>query len=97
MSLERMSQLTFEKPDMEKFPLLGFAFDAIARGGNMPCILNAANEVAVRAFLDEKISFPGMGKLARDVMDKASFIPSPTLEDLIATHAEATRLAQASL
>lgn len=97
LSLEQMSTLTFERPDMGKFPLLGFAFEAIAKGGNMPCILNAANEVAVDAFLHERISFLQMGELASDTMSRMenfSFVKNPTLEDLVNTHAEATATAQ---
>lgn len=97
LSLEQMSTLTFERPDMKKFPLLGFAFEAIAKGGNMPCILNAANEVAVDAFLHERISFLQMGELANDTMcrmENFSFLKNPALEDLVATHAEATATAQ---
>lgn len=93
LSLEQMSNLTFETPDYDKFPLLTFAFSAIEKGGNMPCILNAANERAVAAFLHEKIRFTDMPLLAEYVMAKTPYIPSPSLEDLIATNFEALRIA----
>jgi 1-deoxy-D-xylulose-5-phosphate reductoisomerase len=89
LHLEQYSQLTFEAPDMRKFPLLGFAFDAIEMGGNMPCILNAANEVAVDAFLHKKIRFMDMPKLVSRVMEQAQFIMTPTYEEIIATNKEA--------
>ncbi|MDE5663364.1 MAG: 1-deoxy-D-xylulose-5-phosphate reductoisomerase, partial [Muribaculaceae bacterium] len=92
--LTQMANLTFEAPDYEKFPLLRFAFSAIERGGNIPCILNAANEVAVDAFLHERLSFPGMGRLAEATIQAIPYIAYPTLPDLIATHAEATAKAR---
>lgn len=93
LTLSQMSNLTFEAPDYDKFPLLSFAFSAIEKGGNMPCILNAANERAVAAFLREKIKFTDMPKLAEFTMEKTPYISSPTLEDLIATNSEALRIA----
>lgn len=89
LTLAQYSTLTFEAPDYEKFPLLGFAFEAIRRGGNMPCILNAANEKAVAAFLAGKIRFTEMPEVASYAMEHTPFIASPTLEDLIATNTEA--------
>lgn len=93
LTVEQMAHLSFEEPDMEKFPLLGYAFEAIDKGGNMPCILNAANEVAVAAFLNRRIGFLDMGKVARSTMDHTEFIPSPDLDTLVATHEAATRKA----
>lgn len=93
LTLSQFSTLTFEEPDYDKFPLLSYAFMAIEKGGNMPCILNAANEKAVAAFLSEKISFTDMPKLTAYTMDKTPFISSPTLDDLIATNAEALKIA----
>lgn len=94
LQLSQFAQLTFEAPDMEKFPLLSYAFQAISEGGNMPCILNAANEVAVEAFLHEKIGFLKMGEVARLTMRAVPFIKNPDLSDLIATHADATAKAR---
>ena len=93
LSLSQFSTLTFEEPDYEKFPLLTYAFKAIEMGGNMPCILNAANEKAVAAFLREEIKFTDMPRLAAYTMEKTPFIPSPTLDDLIATNTEALKIA----
>lgn len=93
LSLAQMSNLTFETPDYDKFPLLTYAFKAIEKGGNMACILNAANERAVAAFLHEQIRFTDMPKLAEYVMEKTPFISSPSLEDLVATNFEALRIA----
>lgn len=90
----RVMQLNFEKPDYEKFPLLQYAFRAIKKGGNMPCILNAANEVAVKAFLHEEIRFTQMPEVARHTMEATKFISSPSLEDLVETNKEAIKLAE---
>jgi len=82
--------LTFEKPDAKTFRNLQLAYDAMKKGGNMPCILNAANEIAVAAFLQDKIGFLNMSDLIADCMEKITFVSNPTLEDYIATD-EATR------
>ncbi len=82
--------LTFEQPDKETFRNLQLAFNAMATGGNMPCILNAANEIAVAAFLEDKIGFLQMSDLIETCMAKLPFIKQPSLEDYIATD-EATR------
>lgn len=78
-------QLSFEKPDLKTFRNLGFAYEAMNRGGNMPCILNAANEVAVDAFLHGKCSFTGMSDLIETTMAKVDFISCPVLEDYAVT------------
>jgi 1-deoxy-D-xylulose-5-phosphate reductoisomerase len=77
--------LSFESPDKITFRNLQLAYDALEKGGNMPCILNAANEVAVKLFLEEKISFLGMSDLIADCMAKVHFIEKPSLEDYIYT------------
>ncbi len=84
-------QLTFEKPDTEVFPALYLAEEAMKKDGNMPCILNAANEVAVAAFLKEKISFFQIPGITEHLMSKITYIEKPSLEDLVATDKE-TRL-----
>jgi len=89
--------LTFEKPDTSRFRNLSLAFEAIARGGNIPCIMNAANEVAVKAFLDERISFLGMTELIERTMETVSFIKNPTLDDYIASNDEARAYASSLL
>lgn len=85
--------LTFERPDTETFRNLGLAYEAMQKGGNMPCILNAANEVAVDAFLYGKCSFTGMSALIETVMAKADFIPRPTLDDYVETDRLSRRIA----
>ena len=80
--------LTFENPDMQKFRNLGFAFEAIRKGGNMPCILNAANEVVVAAFLQDKIGFLEMSDVIENAMQTMNFIASPSYEDLVETDKE---------
>jgi len=86
-------QLTFEKPDMEVFQNLKLAFGAMDKGGNMPCIMNAANEIAVEAFLNESLEFWKMPELIRKTMEGVEFIEHPGLEDYFATDAEARRYA----
>ncbi len=83
--------LTFEQPDLNTFQNLSLAFYALEKGGNMPCILNAANEVAVQAFLSDQISFLGMSDLISTCMQKITFIQQPNLEDYIQTD-EHTRI-----
>ena len=93
LSFEKYSTLTFEKPDMQKFPLLGFAFDAIRSGGNMPCILNAANEVAVDAFLHGRIGFTRMPELVEMTMRRTPYTKEVSLDTFVQTHAAATAVA----
>ena len=78
--------LTFEKPDLKTFKNLQLSYDAMEKGGNMPCILNAANEIAVEAFLNNKIGFLNMSDLIADCMEKIIFVPNPSLEDYISTN-----------
>ena len=89
LNISDFATLSFEKPDYNKFPLLGFAFDAAKKGGNMPCILNAANEKAVEAFLSNKIGFTDMPLLVEYAMQKTPFIKSPDIHDLIYSNKEA--------
>ncbi|MDL2220945.1 1-deoxy-D-xylulose-5-phosphate reductoisomerase [Parabacteroides sp. OttesenSCG-928-N08] len=91
------SSLTFEEPDMNRFRNLAFAYEAVRQGGNMPCILNAANEVVVEAFLHDKIGFLRMSDVIEQVMGKAHFIQTPTYENYVATDSEARALAAALL
>lgn len=88
-NLADIHQLTFERPDYEKFRNLGLAYDALRRGGNIPCILNAANEIAVDAFLKGKIGFFAMSDIIEQTISETAFISSPTLDDYIATDREA--------
>ncbi len=86
--------LTFDKPDLKVFRNLQLAFDSARRGGNIPCAMNAANEVAVRRFLQDKIGFLEMSDLIENTMNRISFIKQPSLSDIMDTHAEATRIAE---
>lgn len=85
--------LTFEKPDMEKFPCLSLAFEAIRKGGNVPCAMNAANEAAVAAFLKDCIRFYDIPEIISACMAGVNFVEKPTVEDLLATNAEVYRVA----
>ncbi|MDR1499884.1 MAG: 1-deoxy-D-xylulose-5-phosphate reductoisomerase [Tannerellaceae bacterium] len=93
LDFRRYNTLTFEEPDTERFPNLTFAFEAIRKGGNMPCILNAANEVAVASFLRDETGFLQMSDLIEQTLQKASFVANPAYEDYMATDAEARRIA----
>lgn len=93
LDFNQYSTLTFEEPDMERFRNLAFAFEAARQGGNMPCILNAANEVVVAAFLQDRIGFLQMSDVIERTMRKASFIVNLSYEDYVATDTEARRLA----
>ena len=94
MTIADYASLTFEKPDFEKFPLLSTAYEAARRGGNVPCVMNAAKEIAVAAFLDDKIGFNDIYNTIEKTMAWAPFIGSPAYEDYVATNAEARHYAQ---
>lgn len=89
----KCNTLTFEAPDTKRFRNLAFAYEAMNRGGNMACILNAANEVVVAAFLKDQISFLGMSDVIEKTMNKVSFISNPTYNDYVETDAIARRIA----
>lgn len=89
----KMTELTFEQPDIKRFRCLGLAYEALNRGGNMACILNAANEAVVAAFLKDRIPFLRMSEIIEETMAKVAFIQTPTYEDYVATDAEARRVA----
>lgn len=86
--------LTFEQPDTDTFPNLRLAYEALETGGNAPCVLNSANEVAVEAFLNRRISFLGMSELIESCMREIEFIKRPTLSDYLETDRETARLAE---
>ncbi len=86
--------LTFEQPDRETFRNLDLAFDSMNKGGNMPCVLNAANEIAVEAFLKEELGFLEMSDLISECMAKATFVQKPSIEDYIEIDAETRRSAK---
>ena len=89
-----LGALTFEEPDLARFPNLALAYEAMRRGGNMPCVLNAANEVANLAFREGRCGFLQMSDIIEKTMNQAAFIPKPSYEDYVATDTEARRLAQ---
>ena len=97
VNLFEYRDLTFEEPNRKLFRNLDIALSSIEKGGNMPCIMNAANEVAVAAFLRDEISFFGMSDLIEKTMQKISFIAEPTLEDYVATHEESMKYAKTLL
>ena len=86
--------LTFEAPDLGTFRNLALALEAMQRGGNAPCVLNAANEVAVELFLQDRIGFLEMSDLIEERLAKATFVPRPTLDDLEASDAETRAVAK---
>ncbi|MBO5079882.1 MAG: 1-deoxy-D-xylulose-5-phosphate reductoisomerase [Bacteroidaceae bacterium] len=94
LDFSTMKELTFEQPDTNRFRCLALAYEALNRGGNMACIVNAANEVVVSAFLKDKISFLRMSEVIEQTMAKVPFIQIPTYEDYVATDAEARRMAE---
>lgn len=93
LDLFKLGTMTFEEPDMESFRNLAFAFDAAHKKGNMACILNAANEIVVDAFLREKIGFLQMSDIIEKTMTKASFVQQPAYEDYVESNVEARAIA----
>lgn len=89
-------KLTFEQPNTKNFRNLALAFEALNQGGNMPCILNAANEVVVQAFLSDKVNFLQMPEIIEQIMEKAAFIKNPNLDDYVQTDKE-TRILTSAL
>ena len=93
LDLFAAQKLEFFEPDLEKFSCLAMAYEAIRRGGNMPCIVNAANEIVNRAFLEDRCRFLQMGDVIAQTMERAPFVAKPTYEDYVQTDAEARRIA----
>ena len=94
LDLFAVKQLTFEEPDMQRFPNLRLAYEAMEKGGNMPCILNAANEVVNLAFREGKCGFLQMSEVIEQTMGTTSFITEPTYEDYVQTDKEARKIAK---
>ena len=94
LDFSKMTELTFEQPDTNRFRCLALAYEALNKGGNMACIVNAANEVVVSAFLKDRISFLRMSEVIEQSMAKVPFIQTPTYEDYVATDAETRRIAE---
>lgn len=97
LDLFSLGRLTFERSDMERFPCLRLAYEAIRQGGNMPCIINAANEVANLAFREERIPYGRIAEVITHCMEHGTFIASPTLDDLFQTDEEVRALASGLL
>jgi len=93
LTLADYASLTFEAPDMEKFPLLATAYRAAAQGGTMPCIMNAANEIAVAAFLHDEIRFTQINEIVNRTMASVPVVAEPTYDDYVSTNEEARRVA----
>lgn len=93
LDFSKCTNLTFEQPDTKRFRNLALAYEALRQAGNMPCIVNAANEMVVAAFLRDEISFLGMSEVIEQTMRKVGHIRIPTYEDYVATDAEARRKA----
>ena len=94
LDLFRVGTLTFEEPDTRRFRNLALAYEALHEGGNMPCIVNAANEIVNRACLEDRIGFLQMSDVIANTMWKTSFVKKPTYEDYLQTDAEARRIAE---
>ena len=94
LDFSKYNQLTFEKPDTKKFRNLSFSYEAMKKGGNAACVLNAANEVVVAAFLRNECGFLQMSDVIEKTMQKATFIANPTYEDYVMSDKEARRIAQ---
>ena len=92
--LTRIGSLTFEEPDLNRFPNLGLAYQATKRGGNIPCVLNAVNEVVNLAFREGRCGFLQMSEIIAKTMDQAAFIATPTYEDYVASDLEARKIAE---
>lgn len=93
LDLFKMKDLTFEQPDIERFRCLGLAYESLKQGGNMPCIVNAANEVANRAFIDDRIGFEQIASIIEQTMQKVSFTTDSALDTYLATDKEARAFA----
>lgn len=94
MHVSDYRNLTFEEPDLQKFPMLGLAYKASRSGGNIPCVLNAANEIAVAAFLHDKIGYNDIAETVVKTMQWAPYVAQPTYEDYVNTNIEARRYAE---
>lgn len=88
LDFAELGSLSFFAPDLEKFPALGLAFEAIKRGGNIPCALNAANEAVVAAYLRDRIGFYDMSEIVGECMAGADFAANPSVDDIFATNDE---------
>ena len=93
LNLAKVATFTFEQPDITRFRNLALAYEAMNQGGNMPCIVNAANEVAVAAFLNDEISFLGMSDVIEATMQRVAYVKTPVYDDYVATDTAARKIA----
>ncbi|MGN0229849.1 MAG: 1-deoxy-D-xylulose-5-phosphate reductoisomerase [Muribaculaceae bacterium] len=94
MHVSDYRNLTFEEPDLNKFPMLGLAYEASRAGGNVPCVLNAANEIAVAAFLHDKIGYNDIAETVTKTMQWAQYVAKPTYDDYVNTNIESRHYAE---
>ena len=94
LTIDSLASLTFENIDSDRFPAINLAYEALEKGGTFACTFNAANEVAVKAFLQECITFGAIYRIIRATSDRASFIANPTLEDYVASNSESRAIAE---
>lgn len=94
LSFEKLATLTFEKPDLVRFPLLQTAYDCLGKGGNSCCVMNGSNEVAVAAFLRGEIKYTDIQRVIIGTLERAQFVANPTIEDYAASNEESRRIAQ---
>ncbi|MCC7303699.1 MAG: 1-deoxy-D-xylulose-5-phosphate reductoisomerase [Bacteroidia bacterium] len=97
LNLNQFPSLSFENPDSLTFPCLDLAYEAMRKGGNAPCVLNAANEMAVQAFLSERIGFNRIPEIISETLYAVSYVPEPSYEDLILSDKEARKQASAHI
>jgi 1-deoxy-D-xylulose-5-phosphate reductoisomerase len=93
LDLFKAQHLDFFEPDLKKFRCLAMAYEALHQGGNMPCIVNAANEIVNRGFLEDQCGFLQMGDIIEQTMQRASFIQKPSYDDYLHSDAEARKIA----
>ena len=86
LDFAKLGSLSFFEPDLEKFPALKLAYEAIGKGGNIPCALNAANESAVAAYLRDEIPFYGISDIVGECIGKTTFISEPTIDEIFQTN-----------
>ena len=94
LSFEKLATLTFEQPDLVRFPLLGTAYDCLRKGGNSCCVMNGANEVAVAAFLRGEIKYIDIQRVIMGTLERAQFVATPSIEDYAASNEESRRIAR---
>lgn len=97
LTLADYANLTFERPDTERFPCLEFAGEALRRGGNAACVINAANEVAVSAFLNDKIKFTDIPNIIEKTLERVAFVAHPEPDDYVATDTESRAIAKSMI